>query len=49
MEGNINLDTERERIMEILDRAPDILTLPSIINEIMDVISQEELIRFRPY
>ena len=41
MEGNINPDTERERIMEILDRAPDILTLPSIINEIMDVISRK--------
>ena len=27
--------------MEILDRAPDILTLPSIINEIMDVISRK--------
>ena len=41
MEGIINPDTERERIMEILDRAPDILTLPSIINEIMDVISRK--------
>jgi putative nucleotidyltransferase with HDIG domain len=41
VEGNINLDNERERIMEILDRAPDILTLPSIINEIMDVISRK--------
>lgn len=27
--------------MEILDRAPEILTLPSIINEIMDVISRK--------
>ena len=41
MEGNINPDTERERIKEILDRAPEILTLPSIINEIMDVISRK--------
>ena len=41
MESNINPDTERERIMEILDRAPDILTLPSIINDIMDVISRK--------
>jgi putative nucleotidyltransferase with HDIG domain len=41
VEGNINPDTQRERIMEILDRAPDILTLPSIINEIMDVISRK--------
>ena len=33
--------TERERIMDILARAPDILTLPSIIHEIMEVISRK--------
>jgi putative nucleotidyltransferase with HDIG domain len=41
VEADINPDTERERIMEILARAPEILTLPSIINEIMDVISRK--------
>jgi putative nucleotidyltransferase with HDIG domain len=41
VDGKVNPDTERERIMEILDRAPEILTLPSIINEIMDVISRK--------
>ncbi len=41
MKGNINPETEREHIKEILDRAPEILTLPSIINEIMDVISRK--------
>ena len=41
MDGSINPATERERILEILDRAPEILTLPSIINEIMDVISRK--------
>jgi putative nucleotidyltransferase with HDIG domain len=34
-------DCERERIMSILARAPDILTLPSIIHEIMEVISSK--------
>jgi putative nucleotidyltransferase with HDIG domain len=33
--------TERERIMGILTRAPDILTLPSIIHEIIEVISRK--------
>jgi len=32
---------EREHILGILKRAPEILTLPSIINEIMDVISRK--------
>ncbi len=41
MENNINTGTERGRILEILGRAPEILTLPSIINEIMDVISRK--------
>jgi HD-like signal output (HDOD) protein len=41
VKGDINPESERERIKEILDRAPEILTLPSIINEIMDVISRK--------
>lgn len=41
VEGYTNSVTERERILGILDRAPEILTLPSIINEIMDVISRK--------
>jgi putative nucleotidyltransferase with HDIG domain len=41
VKGDINPETERQRIKEILDRAPEILTLPSIINEIMDVISRK--------
>jgi HD-like signal output (HDOD) protein len=32
---------ERERILDILARAPDILTLPTIIHEIMEVISRK--------
>jgi putative nucleotidyltransferase with HDIG domain len=41
VESNTNPGTEREHILSILNRAPEILTLPSIINEIMDVISRK--------
>jgi putative nucleotidyltransferase with HDIG domain len=34
-------EIERERIIEILERAPEILTLPSIVNDILDVVSRK--------
>lgn len=41
VEVNTGPLTERERIIEILGRAPEILTLPSIISEIIEVISRK--------
>jgi len=38
---NSDSAVERERILDILARAPDILTLPGIIHEIMEVISRK--------
>lgn len=32
---------KKERILEILGRAPEILTLPSVVNEILDVVSRK--------
>jgi putative nucleotidyltransferase with HDIG domain len=34
-------EDKKERILEILGRAPEILTLPSVVNEILDVVSKK--------
>lgn len=41
MDGNVYSEIDRERIIEILERAPEILTLPSVVNDILDIVSKK--------
>jgi len=41
VDGNADLKSERKRIIEILGRAPEILTLPSVVNDVLDVVSRK--------
>lgn len=41
MKENVDRKSERERIVEILERAPEILTLPSVVNDVLDVVSRK--------